>query len=116
LKRLRKLKDLESIPSKKSRLKPSVHKLSVLSRENSKELVQGQMKPRKSSSQSSSDSYKTIEAPMALCMKFTQGFTLPSAVLLKVKFARFGPLDVSGTIIYFNSGSAQVVFKHNSDA
>lgn len=116
LKRLRKLKDLESIPSKKSRLKLSVHKSSVLSTEDLKESVQEQMKPRKSSFERSSDSSKAIEGPMALCMKFPQGFALPSVVQLKVKFARFGPLDVSGTRIYFNSGSAQVVFKHSSDA
>lgn len=116
LKRLRKLKDLEYIPSKKSHLKPSVHKLSIHSREDSKESVQEQIKPRKSSFERSSDSSKAIEGPMALCMKFPQGFALPSVVQLKVKFARFGPLDVSGTRIYFNSGSAQVVFKHSSDA
>lgn len=116
LKRLRKLKDLDYIPSRKSHLKPSVHKLSILSREDSKESVQEQIKPRKSSFERSSDSSKAIEGPMALCMKFPQGFALPSVVQLKVKFARFGPLDVSGTRIYFNSGSAQVVFKHSSDA
>lgn len=116
LKRLRKLKDLESIP-KRSRLKLNGHKSSVLSRTDLKESVQEQQtKPRKSSFEKSSDSSKAIEGPMALCMKFPQGFALPSVVQLKVKFARFGPLDVSGTRIYFNSGSAQVVFKHSSDA
>lgn len=115
LKRLRKLKDLESIP-KRSRLKSNGHKLSVLSRTDLKESVQEQTKLRKSSIEKSSDSSKAFEGPMALCMKFPQGFALPSVVQLKVKFARFGPLDVSGTRIYFNSGSAQVVFKHSSDA
>ncbi|GLJ46067.1 hypothetical protein SUGI_0970500 [Cryptomeria japonica] len=113
-KRLKKLKDLDSAPSKKSNLTSIVLKSSGVLKEN--ESVQQPKVSKKSYFDRPSSSSKSLEVPMALCMKFPRGFALPSEVQLKVRFARFGPLDVSGTRIYCKSGSAQVVFKHSSDA
>eukprot|EP01018_Ginkgo_biloba_P017898 Gb_18977 [translate_table: standard] len=115
LKRLRKLKDINS-SSKRSCLEQSIQKLSGISRGDLRESMQKRKKLSKSSSVRSVDSCKSLEEPMALCMRFPRGFALPSEVQLKARFARFGPLDVSGTRIYCNSSSAQVVFKHSSDA
>lgn len=113
LKRLRKLKDLDSAPSMKSNSPSIAPKSSGVLRENEPVLQPKVLK--KSHVDRLSSSSKSLQVPMALCMKFPRGFALPSEVQLKVRFARFGPLDVSGTRIYCKSGSAQVVFKHRSD-
>ncbi|XP_068659096.1 PWWP domain-containing protein 1-like [Aristolochia californica] len=54
--------------------------------------------------------------PTLLVMKFPPRTTLPSVPQLKARFARFGPLDLSGTRIFWKSSSCRVVFKHKSDA
>ncbi|KAJ8619531.1 hypothetical protein MRB53_028060 [Persea americana] len=54
--------------------------------------------------------------PTALVMKFPPKTTLPSAPQLKARFARFGPLDLSGIRVFWRSSTCKVVFKYNSDA
>ncbi|KAH9328493.1 hypothetical protein KI387_000601 [Taxus chinensis] len=116
LRRLKKLKDVDYRPSKKSDLRSSIKESSGVLRGDLHESVILTKVLKKSHFARSSNSSKSLEVPMALWMKFPPGFALPSEMQLKVRFARFGPLDVSGTRIYCNSGSAQVVFKHSSDA
>lgn len=91
--------------------KQTTNRLSGMSAGDSREPVQQRKKTSRSS-----DSHKTLEEPMALCMKFPQGFALPSEAQLKARFVRFGQLDVSGTRIYCHTGCARVVFKCASDA
>ncbi|CAI9764773.1 unnamed protein product [Fraxinus pennsylvanica] len=45
-----------------------------------------------------------------LVMKFPQGGTLPSIAELKAKFARFGPLDHSGTRVFWKSYTCRLVY------
>lgn len=91
--------------------KQTTNRLSGMYAGDSREPVQQRKKTSRSS-----DSHKTPEEPMALCMKFPQGFALPSEAQLKARFVRFGQLDVSGTRIYCHTGCARVVFKCASDA
>lgn len=91
--------------------KQTTNRFSGMSAGDSRESVQQRKKTSRSS-----DSHKTLEEPMALCMKFPQGFALPSEAQLKARFVRFGQLDVSGTRIYCHTGCARVVFKCASDA
>lgn len=91
--------------------KQNTNRLSGMSGGDSREPVQQRKKTSRSS-----DSHKTPEEPMALCMKFPQGFALPSEAQLKARFVRFGQLDISGTRIYCQTGCARVVFKCASDA
>ncbi|XP_078436300.1 tudor/PWWP/MBT superfamily protein isoform X2 [Wolffia australiana] len=56
------------------------------------------------------------EAPTFLVMKFPQRSTLPSISSLKARFARFGPLDLSGTRVFWKSYTCKVLFKHKLDA
>lgn len=91
--------------------KRTTNRLSGMSGGDSREPVQQRKKTSRSS-----DSHKTPEEPIALCMKFPQGFALPSEAQLKARFVRFGQLDISGTRIYCQTGCARVVFKCASDA
>uniref|UniRef100_A0A5B6YU47 PWWP domain-containing protein n=1 Tax=Davidia involucrata TaxID=16924 RepID=A0A5B6YU47_DAVIN len=54
--------------------------------------------------------------PMMLVMKFPPQTNLPSASELKARLARFGPLDHSGTRIFWKSSTCRVVFLHKHDA
>ncbi|PKA59338.1 Serine/threonine-protein kinase ATM [Apostasia shenzhenica] len=54
--------------------------------------------------------------PTYLVMKFPPRSTLPSVSNLKARYARFGPLDVAGTRVFWKSYSCRVLFKHRSDA
>jgi hypothetical protein len=60
-------------------------RLSGMSGGDSREPVQQRNKTSRSS-----DSHKTPEEPISLCMKFPQGFSLPSEAQLKAHFVRFG--------------------------
>lgn len=57
-----------------------------------------------------------IPSPTFLVMKFPPRSTLPSASNLKARFARFGPLDLSGTRVSWKNYTCRVLFKHRSDA
>ncbi|MQM00574.1 hypothetical protein Taro_033309 [Colocasia esculenta] len=57
-----------------------------------------------------------VATPTYLVMKFPQRTTLPSIPSLKARFARFGPLDLSGTRLFWKSYTCRVLFKHRSDA
>ncbi|MFS7946160.1 putative non-specific serine/threonine protein kinase [Helianthus anomalus] len=54
--------------------------------------------------------------PTMLTIKFPQGGSLPSYNELKAKFACYGPMDHSGTHIFWNTLSCQVVFRHKAHA
>ncbi|KAA8545144.1 hypothetical protein F0562_019967 [Nyssa sinensis] len=54
--------------------------------------------------------------PMMLVMKFPPQTNLPSSSELKARLARFGPLDHSGTRIFWKSSTCRVVFLHKLDA
>lgn len=54
--------------------------------------------------------------PTMLVMKFPIGAALPSSSELKAKFARFGPLDHSGTRIFWKSFTCRLVYQHKIDA
>ncbi|KAG0482937.1 hypothetical protein HPP92_011021 [Vanilla planifolia] len=57
-----------------------------------------------------------VPSPTFLVMKFPPRSTLPSVANLKARFARFGPLDLSATRVYWKSYSCRVLFKYKSDA
>ncbi|CAK9163675.1 unnamed protein product [Ilex paraguariensis] len=54
--------------------------------------------------------------PTMLVMKFPPRGTLPSLSELKARFARFGPLDHSGTRVFWKSSTCRVVYLHKIDA
>lgn len=56
------------------------------------------------------------ESPTILMMKFPPRSTLPSVANLKARFARFGPLEVDSTRVFWKSHSCRVQFKYKSDA
>ncbi|KAJ8467186.1 hypothetical protein OPV22_029738 [Ensete ventricosum] len=55
-------------------------------------------------------------SPTTLVMKFPPRTTLPSVASLKAKFARFGPLEISGFRVYWKSNTCKVVYKFKPDA
>ncbi|URD77019.1 PWWP domain-containing protein [Musa troglodytarum] len=57
-----------------------------------------------------------LPSPTTLVMKFPLRTTLPSVASLKAKFARFGPLELSGTRVYWKSYTCKVVYKFKPDA
>lgn len=60
---------------------------------------------------------KTVnQKPASLFIRFPRGFSLPSEIELNAKFARFGPLDISKTMVFRCSGCAQVAFIRSSVA
>eukprot|EP00252_Welwitschia_mirabilis_P017724 TRINITY_DN3930_c0_g1_i1.p1 TRINITY_DN3930_c0_g1~~TRINITY_DN3930_c0_g1_i1.p1 ORF type:complete len:1318 (+),score=317.46 TRINITY_DN3930_c0_g1_i1:332-4285(+) len=116
MKRRRKLKYGTLKSSRKHDLKPIPGKVLGPSKGHAKEKDLALSLSKKHVIQKSSLSSKIPEDPMALVMKFPEGFALPSEVQLRVKFARFESFDVSGTRIFCSSNSAQVLFRHTSDA
>ncbi|KAL8205927.1 hypothetical protein R6Q57_009478 [Mikania cordata] len=54
--------------------------------------------------------------PTMLIMKFPPGGSLPSTNELKVRFARFGPMDHSATRIYWNTFVCRMVYRNKADA
>ncbi|CAI9102178.1 OLC1v1000402C1 [Oldenlandia corymbosa var. corymbosa] len=57
-----------------------------------------------------------VSEPTMLIMKFPPEAALPSPAELKVKFARYGPLDHSGTRIFWKSSTIRLVYLYKSDA
>ncbi|KAH6794218.1 Tudor/PWWP/MBT superfamily protein [Perilla frutescens var. hirtella] len=55
-------------------------------------------------------------SPTMLVMKFPAGAALPSIPQLKAKFARFGPLDQSGTRVFWKSYTCRLVYQYKIDA
>ncbi|CAI9275033.1 unnamed protein product [Lactuca saligna] len=53
---------------------------------------------------------------MVLSMKFPPDSALPSVSELKAKFAKFGPMDLSGVRVSYLKARCQVVFMNKSDA
>lgn len=53
---------------------------------------------------------------MVLSMKFPPDAALPSVSELKAKFAKFGPMDISGVRVSYLKSRCQVVFMNKSDA
>lgn len=56
------------------------------------------------------------EHPMMLVMKFPPDTSLPSGNELRARFTRFGPLDHSGTRVFYKSSTCRVVFRYQADA
>ncbi|KAL1546227.1 DNA (cytosine-5-)-methyltransferase [Salvia divinorum] len=54
--------------------------------------------------------------PTMLMMKFPADAALPSIPQLKVKFARFGPLDQSATRVFWKTYTCRLVYQHKIDA
>ncbi|XP_072984403.1 PWWP domain-containing protein 1 [Typha latifolia] len=54
--------------------------------------------------------------PTSLVMKFPPNTSLPSVSFLKAKFARFGPLDVGATRVYWDSNTCKIKFMYKSHA
>ncbi|KAL8208882.1 hypothetical protein R6Q57_008294 [Mikania cordata] len=59
---------------------------------------------------------KKTEQPTMLMIKFPKGGSLPSFKELKARFASYGPMDHSGTHIFWNTFSCQVVFRYKAHA
>ncbi|XP_074571076.1 PWWP domain-containing protein 1-like [Curcuma longa] len=57
-----------------------------------------------------------VPCPTTLMMKFPPETTLPSIASLKARFARFGPLELPATRVYWKSYSCKVVYKFKPDA
>ncbi|KAJ3669657.1 hypothetical protein LUZ60_011607 [Juncus effusus] len=57
-----------------------------------------------------------VPCATALMMKFPLKTALPSIATLKAKLARFGPIDLSSTRVYWNSHMCKVTFKFKEDA
>ncbi|XP_020581500.1 uncharacterized protein LOC110025386 [Phalaenopsis equestris] len=57
-----------------------------------------------------------LPSPTFLIMKFPPRSTLPSVSNLKARYARFGPLDLTGTRVSWKNYTCKVLFKHKSDA
>ncbi|KAK1291596.1 hypothetical protein QJS10_CPB17g01369 [Acorus calamus] len=57
-----------------------------------------------------------VVSPTALVIKFPMRSSLPSVPVLKARFAKFGPLDVSGIRVYWKSYTCKVVFRYKADA
>lgn len=57
-----------------------------------------------------------VPSPTALMMKFPLKTALPTIATLKAKLARFGPIDLSNTRVYWNSHMCKVTFRFKDDA
>ncbi|XP_059652420.1 PWWP domain-containing protein 1-like isoform X2 [Cornus florida] len=112
-KRLKKITDLKTLAAEKK----AVQKTPDAPRGDFKETVSPA--PPK---QVRIDSTKKIEPPVKtpeptmLVMKFPPGTNLPSGSELKARLARFGPLDHSGTRVFWKSYTCRVVFLYKHDA
>ncbi|KAI0512295.1 hypothetical protein KFK09_012934 [Dendrobium nobile] len=115
MKKMKKMNDLKQLASKKKKV--------AMSQKNN-ELQQSTDPKDSTSSATATEASKKQEPPPApkppsptfLVMKFPPRSTLPSPTNLKARFARFGPLDLSGTRISWKSYICKVLFKYKSNA
>ncbi|KAH0462833.1 hypothetical protein IEQ34_010408 [Dendrobium chrysotoxum] len=115
MKKMEKMNQLKQLASKKKKV--------AMSQKNP-ELQQSTDLKDSTSSATATEASKKQEPPPApkppsptfLVMKFPPRSTLPSATNLKARFARFGPLDLSGTRISWKNHTCKVLFKHKSNA
>ncbi|GER57769.1 Tudor/PWWP/MBT superfamily protein [Striga asiatica] len=56
------------------------------------------------------------KSPTMLVMKFPPGSALPSGPQLRAKFARFGPLDLDATRIFWKTYTCRLVYRRRADA
>jgi DNA (cytosine-5)-methyltransferase 3A len=59
---------------------------------------------------------KVADDPTMLILKIPPGGNLPSGNELKARFARFGPLDHSGTKVFWKSSTCRVIYRHKIHA
>ncbi|XAR49122.1 hypothetical protein NMG60_11032199 [Bertholletia excelsa] len=110
-KRIKKINDIKSLAAEKRALQRSTE----TQRDGKETVAPKPLKPR-------SDSLKKTEAPAKkreptmLVMKFPPKTTLPSAAELKARLARFGPLDLPSTRIFWKTSTCRVVFIFKVDA
>ncbi|KZV39938.1 hypothetical protein F511_11318 [Dorcoceras hygrometricum] len=57
-----------------------------------------------------------VPNPTMLVMKFPSGAGLPSSAELRVRFARFGPMDHSATRVFWKSYTCRLVYRYKADA
>ncbi|XP_074311586.1 PWWP domain-containing protein 1-like [Silene latifolia] len=57
-----------------------------------------------------------VEEPTYLIMKYQPGSSLPSLVELKARFARFGPLDITLSRVFYKTFTCRVAFLFKQDA
>ncbi|XP_059648505.1 PWWP domain-containing protein 1-like [Cornus florida] len=112
-KRLKKISDLKTLAAEKKGAPKT------------EEAPQGTVKERVAPTPTKpvkADSAKKMEPPAmaanptTLVMKFPPHTNLPSGSELKARLARFGPLDHSGTRIFYKSSTCRVVFLRKLDA
>ncbi|KAI3770686.1 hypothetical protein L6452_01827 [Arctium lappa] len=72
--------------------------------------------PRKLGAELSKKTEQRAPEPTMLLMKFPTGGSLPSVNELKARFARYGPMDHSGTRVFWNTFSCRVVYRHKIHA
>ncbi|KAL6964760.1 DNA (cytosine-5-)-methyltransferase [Sarracenia purpurea var. burkii] len=110
-KRVKKIIDIKSGAVQKAaqRTTPEAHR-------DGKEPMAASRPSLKASSVKKNESPPKAPEPATLVMKFPPNTGLPSGSELKARLARFGPLDHSGTRVFWKSSSCRVVFIHRADA
>lgn len=110
----KKLSDLKSLAAEK---KAALTVAPEASRVEGKEsLAPTPGRPTKLSSSKKLEPPPRRQEPTMLVMKFPAETSLPSAMGLKARFARYGPLDHSATRVFWKSNTCRVVFKFKEDA
>ncbi|KAL2490549.1 Tudor/PWWP/MBT superfamily protein [Abeliophyllum distichum] len=115
-KKRKKIDDLKSMAMEKK----AVRKVTEIPRDVKETVAKSvtPMPPKANKLQSNKRTEKRITAPepTMLVMKFPPGGALPSISELKAKFARFGPLEHSGTRVFWTSSTCRLVYQHKIHA
>ncbi|KAL2469222.1 uncharacterized protein Fot_50798 [Forsythia ovata] len=115
-KKRKKIDDLKSMVMEKK----AVRKVTEIPRDVKETVAKSAtlMPPKVNKLQSNKRTEKRITAPepTMLVMKFPPGGALPSISELKAKFARFGPLEHSGTRVFWTSSTCRLVYQHKIHA
>ncbi|KAL7003082.1 DNA (cytosine-5-)-methyltransferase [Sarracenia purpurea var. burkii] len=111
-KRLKKINDLKSLAVEKK----ASQKTLDAQRDGKETMAVGPTKPLKPDSVKKMEPRPKSSEPTALVMRFPPKTSLPSGSELKARLARFGPLDHSGTRIFWQTLTCRVVFLHRIDA
>lgn len=109
-------KTLAQTPEKKAALKPPEVQVGDGREMSRKPIPSVPAKVSRSESAKKREPPARAADPTMLVMKFPPEAALPSPAELKVKFARFGPLDHSGTRIFWKSSTIRLVYLHKNHA
>ncbi|XP_073049464.1 PWWP domain-containing protein 1-like [Primulina eburnea] len=116
IKKMKKAEDVKLFAVEKRPLKRPAESQRAEAKEVAAKNVPPTLKAAKLESCKKKEQSGRVSNPTMLVMKFPSGAGLPSGAELRVRFARFGPMDHSATRVFWKSYTCRLVYRFKADA